>query len=158
MTKYFIDTEFIEETHRLFPISIGIATDDGREYYAVCSWFPELRASLWVRDNVIAKLPARDTWKSAVVIADELRAFVDAGGSRPEFWGYYADYDFVIFTWLLGGILVDFPKGWPKYCLDLKQSMRERGIESMPPKEDAHDALADARWTKKLHEHVYGRC
>lgn len=63
--KYFIDFEFIEGFHKpLFGkrrhfidlISIGIVSEDGREYYAISNEFDPRKANQWVRDNVIAKL------------------------------------------------------------------------------------------------------
>lgn len=43
----------------------------------------------------------------------------------PEFYAYYADYDWVVFCWLFGR-MIDLPKGFPKYCIDLKQVMDEK--------------------------------
>lgn len=37
-----------------------------------------------------------------------------------QFYAYYADYDWVAFCWLYGK-MIDLPKGFPKYCIDLKQ-------------------------------------
>lgn len=42
--------------------------------------------------------------------------------SPLEFYGYYADYDWVVFCWLFGK-MIDLPKGFPMYCIDLKQTM-----------------------------------
>lgn len=39
---------------------------------------------------------------------------------RPEFYGYYSDYDWVVFCQLFG-TMMDLPKGFPMYCKDLKQ-------------------------------------
>ena len=43
----------------------------------------------------------------------------------PEFYAYYADYDWVAFCWLFGKMM-DLPKGFPMYCLDLKQMLDEK--------------------------------
>ena len=40
----------------------------------------------------------------------------------PEFYGYYADYDWVLFCSLFGR-MIDLPKGFPWYCIDLKQML-----------------------------------
>lgn len=40
----------------------------------------------------------------------------------PEFYAYYADYDWVVFCWLFGR-MIDLPKGFPMYCKDLKQEL-----------------------------------
>ena len=59
-------------------------------------------------------------------IKDELLAFFNpdlVGGSRPEIWAYYADYDWVVLCGFFG-TMVDLPKGFPMYCLDIKQLRR----------------------------------
>lgn len=42
-----------------------------------------------------------------------------------EFYGYYADYDWVLFCSLFGR-MIDLPKGFPMYCKDLKQMLDEK--------------------------------
>jgi hypothetical protein len=148
--RYFIDTEFIEQAFYLDPITIAVVAEDGREFYAGNKEHDASRADAWVHENVLSKLPPPGAmlWMSKAEIAAGLRAFVGADPA-PEFWAYYASYDWVLFCWLLGGRMIDIPKGWPMYCMDLRQVMRERGIqrESLPPDPvDAHNALADARW------------
>jgi hypothetical protein len=97
---------------------------------------------------------------------------------KPEFYGYYADYDWVVFCWLFGKMM-DLPNGFPMYCNDLKQSLDERNIKyqeevklylqqakgvdyipqnydiknenGYPKQTNEHNALADARWTKDLY-------
>lgn len=103
-------------------------------------------------------------------------------GSRPEFYGYYADYDWVVFCWLFGR-MIDLPEGFPMYCIDLKQTLdikqsnynvfrekykrhellineipyastREK-IEFLPDypnQANEHNALADARWNYELYK------
>lgn len=44
---------------------------------------------------------------------------------KPEFYAYYADYDWVVFCWLFGR-MIDLPKGFPMYCIDLKQALDEK--------------------------------
>lgn len=106
----------------------------------------------------------------------------------PEFYAYYADYDWVVFCQLFGR-MIDLPKGFPMYCIDLKQTLNEKEIEmakipyqhpsieatqfrvkdnggfeeigtvitlknhpNYPKQKNEHNALADARWNKALHE------
>ena len=45
----------------------------------------------------------------------------------PIFVGYYSDYDWVLFCSLFGTIL-DLPDTYPKYCIDLKQTLDEKAI------------------------------
>ena len=147
-TRYYLDTEFIEAPGVLDLISIGIVCEDGREYYAVSAEFDRARASRWVVDNVFPHLPPHGAWKDRHTIAAEILAFT--AGTTPEFWAYFADYDWVALCWLFG-TMMDLPKGWPMFCMDLKQSMTERGIgRDMLPVQvgTEHHALADARWLR----------
>ncbi len=45
--------------------------------------------------------------------------------AQPKFYGYYCDYDWVVFCWLFGR-MNDLPKGFPMYCVDLKQTLDEK--------------------------------
>lgn len=88
----------------------------------------------------------------------------------PEFYGYFCDYDWVVFCALFG-TMMDLPKGYPMYCIDLKQMLDDKAkhyaaVYNMPfevmldklkadpkyPKNDEHEhnAIADARWNEKL--------
>ena len=91
-----------------------------------------------------------------------------------ELYGYYSAYDHVALCWIFGK-MIDLPKVFPMYTIDLKQIMDEKvedysdhfsnGNESFetklswiknkdnyPKQTNEHNALADARWNKKLHE------
>jgi hypothetical protein len=52
--KYFYDTEFIDDGHTINLISIGIVAEDGHEYYATSSEFPEhkLLSNRWLVEKV----------------------------------------------------------------------------------------------------------
>jgi len=155
--KYYIDTEFIEYPHTIDLISIGIKCEDGREFYAISADFDSSKASKWVKKNVITKLekPEKcDRWMPYGQIKTEILNFI--GNDKPEFWGYYADYDWVVFCWLFGS-MIDLPNGWPMYCRDLKQLMDTVSINrkvSFPAPKGEHNALIDAIWNKKLHQYL----
>jgi len=86
---------------------------------------------------------------------------------KPEFYAYYADYDWVVLCWLFGR-MIDLPKGFPMYCRDLKQMMDDKrilddngklvGLQAMkqhpdyPKQKNEHNAMADAKWNKELFE------
>ena len=99
--------------------------------------------------------------------------------STPIFYGYYADYDWVVFCWLFGK-MIDLPNGFPMYCIDLKQELDSK-VTTLRNRTDAtkvkvadwdvylrsftrdpkypkqvneHNALADARWTKQLYDYL----
>ena len=159
--RYFFDTEFIERPGTLELISIGMVSEDRRELYAISTEFDRRKANVFVRENVLPKLPrktsakGRAVWKTRAAIRDEIRAFV-GDDKNPQFWAYFADYDWVLFCWLFGA-MVKLPEGWPMLCLDLKQSMIERGLkrEHLPPNDFAHEALADARWLRESFDIVF---
>lgn len=90
-----------------------------------------------------------------------------------EFYGYYSDYDWVLFCSLFGR-MIDLPKGFPMYCIDLKQSLDEKtyddsywgsrerislkerlnvikSVEDYPKENNNHNALSDAKWNKELY-------
>ena len=78
---------------------------------------------------------------------------------NPEFYGYFSDYDWVVFCWLFGK-MNQLPKGFPYYCRDLKQIMDEKGLDdnwkeiNCPTPTDEHNSLADAKWNLKLHNTI----
>jgi len=161
-TRYFLDTEFIEDGKTIDLISIGIVAEDGREFYALnadCDW---TKASDWVKENVLAGLPPKPEdkpkaeyllqgWRHHKHIGGDIIKFI-GGGSKPEFWGYYADYDWVVFC-QLWGTMMDLPKGVPMYCRDIKQLCDSLGNPKLPEQgKGEHNALADARWNKAAWE------
>ncbi len=147
--RYFLDTEFIEKPCTIDLISIGIVAEDGREYYGISLEFDESQASEWVQDNVIPFLPHKDVpfWKSRIQLREGIIEFV-GDDQNPEFWGYYADYDWVVFCWLFGP-MINLPRHFPKFCRDLKQYLVQRGNPKSPiEKVGEHCAIEDARWNK----------
>lgn len=148
--KYFLDTEFIESgpSFPLIPLSIAMVCSDGREFYAVNGDAPLELANDWVKQNVIPQLG--NVAGSIKQIPDAVRKFVR--DEKPEFWGYYADYDWVVFCQLFG-TMMDLPKGWPMYCRDIKQLCDALGNPKLPKQSSTeHNALNDARWNKTAYE------
>src|SRR5215217_2772038 len=96
---------------------------------------------------------------------------IDYSNRDISFYGYYADYDWVLFCSLYG-TMMDLPKGFPMYCKDLQQIKddykylgsitdnpdgirKKQSIEEHPnyPKQtNEHNALDDAKWNKELHD------
>jgi hypothetical protein len=148
--KFFLDTEFIE-SGRFKPLellSIGIVSEDGRELYVEHRDADTTDANQWVRDNVLPHLQGPRL--SMGSIQERILAFV--GDGKPEFWGYYADYDWVVFCGIFGR-MVDLPKGWPMYCRDIKQLCDALGNPKLPEQASSeHHALNDARWNQAAYE------
>ena len=259
MSKYFIDCEFIEGTQTpsfflkgrlgnwigaykkptIDLISIGIVSEDNREYYAISkdfnldeAWnrfdikevngdqrnhYPNGVKVYWIRDNVLfpiwVELWCEDknldfkmvnTYKTGTAkdysnfnykvlkqlinkygktnkqIAEEIKEFVNGigedisvGYGDKEFYGYYADYDWVVFCWLFGK-MIDLPKGFPMYCIDLKQELDNKvdiirkptdltieqmletikGVANYPKQTNEHNALDDAKWNFELYKFI----
>ena len=266
--KYFLDTEFLEGAQKKWfeqtkptidLISIGIVSDDSREYYAISKdfnlkeawnrydikkeWYSidESNQSTrdikvyWLRDNVLLpihyELAKRGLdfdytfteWKDIITarehgiyadrhyktlkklikeygksnkqIAEEVYNFCSndyhKGNNldydqriqyslydkfKPQFYGYYSEYDWVVFCWLFGK-MIDLPKSFPMYCIDLKQTLDEKAwktycnngtldsekdinkrIEFLktksnyPKQTNEHNALADAKWNFELYK------
>jgi hypothetical protein len=152
--KYWFDTEFIEDGKTIDLLSIGIVAEDGRELYLENLSADISRASDWVRENVIAHLDMVKHGVAYEEIGPKVRAFVqwDGDSFKPEFWAYYADYDWVAMCQLFG-TMMDLPKGWPMYCRDVKQLCDDMGNPQLPEQPSTeHHGLADARWTREAWE------
>jgi len=174
---------FGKRRHFIDLISIGIVCEDGREYYAISTEFNEKDADDWVKTNVISKLPRRATsfydsptlrqncllYKSNKQIAEDIRKFCFKGQiefknnnpvfNNPEFYAYYADYDWVVFCSLFGR-MIDLPTGFPMYCRDLKQTFDEKDYQwdgklksqlDYPKQTNEHSAIDDAKWNLELY-------
>jgi hypothetical protein len=156
--RYFFDTEFDEDGKTIELISIGIVAEDGREFYAVSTDFDPKHCNEWVQANVLPLLPAREddsdrTWMPKDVIAGGVLDFV-FGDPKPEFWAYYAAYDWVVMCQLFGR-MIDLPPRWPMFCLDLKQLQHSLGNPNLPAQQSAeHHALADARWNQQVYDYL----
>lgn len=185
-TKYFFDTEFIEDGKTIDLISIGMVAEDGREYYAVSTQFNAVNLfnHSWLKENVALHLPwealppgtpltwvtaekdwSTGLWKERSDIRKDLLEFCDPGKyGKPEFWAYYADYDWVALCQLFG-TMMDLPKDWPMYCRDIKQEAdrKEADFQIKVPEfklrlpeqgKGEHQALSDARWNKEAWEYL----
>lgn len=148
--KIFFDTEFLEDGQTIELISIGLVRGDGATYYAETMIGADLATrDPWLTENVLPNLRHGDAIKDRSQIAAELLTFV---GEKPEFWAYYADYDWVALCQLYGR-MIDLPKDWPKFCRDIKQRAVDLGNPKLPEQGGAeHDALADALWNKQAYE------
>jgi hypothetical protein len=204
--KYYLDTDFHEYKKKpLFGkaidtielISIGIVSEDDRNYYAISKDF-DLNAAWnneWLRENVLKpifnemckwdrssdkhsyftysnfKYLINKYGKAREQIAKEVKEFVrkdylyqhadtttqwkDRG--NPQFYGYYADYHWVVFCRLFGG-MIDLPDWLPDHCDDLRQELDKydlkNKIKDLPKHTNGHTTLAYAKWNKELHKFI----
>ena len=146
--RYFYDTEFIDNGRTIELISIGVAAEDGREYYAISTEFNPERAGSWVRKHVLPKLPSPSSqlWRSRRQIRTELEDFFGIDGDEPiELWAWVGAYDHVVLCQLWGP-MTDLPPAIPRFTRELRQFWEDLGSPRMPPRpRDAHDALVDAK-------------
>lgn len=165
--KIFYDTEFLEDGSTVDLISIGMVTEDGREYYAVNSEMPidRIRKHEWLMKNVVPSIPVINPRspslmdvdrtshlvKPAWVIANEIRNFV-LQDKDPELWAYYGAYDHVALCQLYGP-MIELPKGMPMFTHELMQLWETAGKPEKPPQYagEMHNALRDARWNLELY-------
>lgn len=166
--KYFLDTEFIEDGITIDLISLALVAESGKSLYLLNKDCDYTKADDWIRDNVLSHLPPRPPetdmtvmlnsndgiWCPRKSFAPLIESFI--GEDKPEFWAYHADYDWVAFcqSW---GRMIDIPKSFPKYCLDLKQLALSKGIQKLPKQEsNEHNALADANWNFQQYNQIKG--
>lgn len=142
-TRIFFDTEFIDDGKTIELISIGMVRDDGEELYLESGEINWRNASQWVLENVHPHLTG--VQHSRAEIAQQVREFV---GPKPEFWAYFAAYDWVVLCQLYGRML-DVPTGWPHFCCDLRQEMWNLPKDLLPEQMVKHNALGDARWVRE---------
>lgn len=180
-TRYFYDTEFIENGTTIDLISIGIVADDGREYYAVSEEVNDdglknrIRRHDWLMKHVVPHLPLNHLgiWtftppsneppmfslnldatevKNRRQIRNEVREFLLGGQSSPELWAYYSAYDHVALCQLFG-TMIQLPKGMPMFTHELMQLWEDAGRPEKPQQTgNQHNALEDARWNRDLHK------
>lgn len=197
---------FGKRRHFIDLISIGIVAEDGRTYYAISNEYNYNDADDWVKENVIIPMYTQEisgdrrnhinaenfhkcipNGKSNKQIAEEIKHFCNpilflhnTAEPQLEFYGYYSDYDWVLFCSLFGR-MIDLPNGFPMYCKDLKQTFDEKAykwfkesdeykkrycferklfsieddiklLSNYPKQENEHNALQDALWNKQLFE------
>lgn len=115
-----------------------------------------------------------DSYLSKLFKEHNVKEFKEHFYAQPEFYAYYADYDWVLFCSLFGK-MINLPPGFPMYCKDLKQMLDEvasTGIifvdgkpatleqriaklkhqEDYPQQYNEHNALADAKWNFQLYK------
>ena len=141
----------------------------------------------WIRENVLK--PIFDEWnkysyhtfnyknmkycinmigKSNKQIAEDIKDFVFKGQGQKirfdnsiQFYGYYSDYDWVVFCWLFGK-MIDLPKGFPMFAFDIQQQIEEYKIDKEQllkevPQISCHNALQDAIWNKDAYNWIQNK-
>lgn len=175
--KYFFDTEFSEYNNVIDFISIGIISEDGDTFYAESINIDEKTCNDWVKENVLSKLKFRNKnvleINKPVITKEKNKKHVELYGDNtkikeeiikfitknPTFYAYYADYDWVCFCKLFGS-MINLPKDFPMFSIDIKQMMEERNLDGKwkdkhcPDPKNEHNALSDAKWNLKLYNEI----
>ena len=163
-TKFFLDTEFDENGETIKLISIGVtclpvSRAKSKYMYCISSDVNYNDCNDWVKENVLPNLVIEGNYVDVMTnseIAKKLLEFVTDNtipGTKPEFWAYYADYDWVVLCQLFGR-MIDLPKNFPMFCMDIKQHSRTTYVDSLPKQSKKHNALEDARWCMKAWKHI----
>ena len=162
-TKFALDTEFHDRGHnRIDLLSVGVVSEVGDKYYAVVKdtdW-KAVHANPWLNQNVVPALPdprlknKSIPYRTRKEIKGELEVFF-AKYDKPEFWAYFADWDWILFAHIFGNLLElgDSIKGAPMLCLDIKQEMMRLQIprEALTDQYTTeHNALNDAQWNMQI--------
>jgi len=123
-TRYFYDTEFLEDGKTIDLISIGIACEDGREYYAVNAAVGDS-----LNDDDLGKRISRHDWLMANVVPhlplyQPQKRYDRSGPWMPPFLDMKSTL--VRPLWVIANevrefLLCDIPKGtdvelWADYC------------------------------------------
>lgn len=181
--------------HFIDMISVGIYAEDDRSLHLISNEYRYKDANQWVKDNVLIPLYIQtvhgdsrnqcqaDNFQhifghSNNFIRQEIADFFgcqreDGVWYAPEgieVYGYYADYDWVLLCSLFGR-MIDLPKGFPMYCIDLKQMLDSKAdkdgyyrydnstvslgalknYDAYPCQQNEHNALSDAKWNRDLY-------
>lgn len=170
--KIWHDWEFLEAKNSIYPISVGMVTEDGHELYYEFIQAPwvDIYKHEWLKANVIpAMSPGFNTavvvgqsnkvTRSTLSICSNVYEFlyntyVRANG-KLELWGWYSSYDHVCLSQLFGA-MVNLPYFVPMWTNDIKQEVNRLGNPKIPdlrqPDEVKHNALDDARAEMRMHK------
>lgn len=160
--KIFYDTEFIEDGRTIDLISIGMVTENGREYYAVNADMPvdRVREHPWLRENVWPQLPLLGLKKALMYTGNgpskhEIKVkepgHLDRNSTlvRPRMLIRNEVREFILampkpqlWAWYgaydhvvlaqLFGPMIDLPDGIPMFTNDLKQEAVRLGNPTVP--------------------------
>jgi len=148
----------------LKPIHLEMSSWDGRTGYNDIKDFKRLLNKYGKTKKQIATEIQRFVYNPSLDLDDGMQGldvYVEEWlkNNDIKFYAYYADYDWVVFAQLFGSMM-ELPKGFPYYCIDLKQILDEKYLFSShtpdcdpnyPKQENEHNALADAMWNKQLY-------
>jgi len=181
--KCFLDMEFTGLHKLTTPISLGIVTEDGKEYYAEFDDYDEHQVDDFVQKNVVSKLmldgydfeqhydPKAETVfvkGGTELIKNTLTEWLEQYKEDGiEMWGDCLAYDWVLFTNIFGTAF-DIPKHIYYLPMDICTALklcgedpdvdREKfaysGEELEKSEADKHNSLADARTQLQVYKKI----
>lgn len=137
--KFFFDTEFHAtggHPVQIFPISIGIVSEDGRMLYLefegarVAS-----RKAEWLVKNVLPHLKGIEL--PIAEIKNRILTFI--GNEKCEFLAKYGAYDWVVLCQVFG-CLMGIPENWPWHYTETVPME----LPDVPTEGTVHNAIGDA--------------
>ena len=162
LRRYFFDTEFNDDSEQFACelISIGIISEEGKEYYGISNEFNAAAAAAepWLKKHVIDKLDDPSTWVSVEEIRKHILDMIEPA-REIEFWSRNGSYDNVLLCQIFGGMGNLFEtlrkeKGIQKVTFrDIKELHRRAPEIKIRPKFEAgaHVAINDARHERYCH-------
>jgi len=157
VVPYFLDFEFDDNGVDVIPISMGLVCGDERHLYLEFEFNEErVEKNAWVWANVVPLLRWKKAQRLTMAAARAMILRFVRLHPKPQFWGYYADYDWYLFSRIFGGML-KIPEHFGMLCLDLQQfflHLDSPGDARPPQPTDQHNALADARWNASFYKNL----
>ena len=150
--RIYFDTEFTGLTQDTTLISIGIVTDDNREFYAELGDYREDQVDNWIRDNVIKNLTGENV-VSMNELKEQIIEFLKPY-EKVEVWSDCLAYDWVLFNQIFGHAF-KIPNQIYYIPFDLCTLMKVKGVDPDINREEfagiegkKHNALHDAKVIK----------
>jgi len=150
--KIYFDTEFTGLHQNTTLISIGIVTEDGREYYAELNNYDKSQCDDWIKENVIKNLTGKNVMNTKK-LREEIIRFLEPY-ENVEVWSDCLAYDWVLFNEIFGHAF-NIPKKVYYIPFDLCTLMKIKGVDPDINREDfagingkKHNALHDAKVIK----------
>jgi len=166
--KIFMDTEFTGLQQNTTLISLGLISEDGKEFYAEFTDYDESQIDNWLQKNVIDNLcipndigqQTINTFKGdSSYIKEKLESWLSQFES-VEIWSDCLAYDWMLFNQIFGHAF-NIPKNVYYIPFDICTMMKLKGVDPDISREEfvdnnvegkKHNALYDAKVIKACYE------
>ena len=171
--KVFMDTEFTGLRQDTSLISIGLVSEDGKQFLAELTDYKQEQVDEWLKENVLAHLfekpgkksnplywPAYYHQGNKAIIAHKLKTWLSQW-DKVEMWSDCLAYDWVLFNDLFGGAF-EIPKNVYYIPFDICTLFWVNGVDPDINREEfagveggnKHNALHDAKMIKLCFERL----